>query len=170
MKSSVPRITLSLNQHLWEKESTDIYERIYQEYIHSIGCPTSGTVVHKFEELRPAIKTLHMRRYFDSEGEIGNHTCHAMANVENRQEVYAEMSRYQKAIIEAEGRKLYGNEIFFHESCNTQPLFLSILPLISLHARRNPQLSHKRQKGMHFDVHTLFVSNPCMATAIILIS
>ncbi len=53
---------------------------------------------------------------------------------------------------------------------NTQPLFLLFLPLISLHARRNPQLSHKRQKGMHFDVHTLFVSNPCMATAIILIS
>ena len=53
---------------------------------------------------------------------------------------------------------------------DTQPLFLSILPLISLHARRNPQLSHKRQKGMHFDVHTLFVSNPCMATAIILVS
>ena len=25
-------------------------------------------------------------------------------------------------------------------------------------------------KGMHFDVHTLFVSNPCMATAIILVS
>lgn len=123
VKSSVPRITLSLNQHLWEKESTDIYERIYQEYIHSIGCPTSGTVVQKFEELRPAIKTLHMRRYFDSEGEIGNHTCHAMANVENRQEVYAEMSRYQKAIIEAEGRKLYGNEIFFHESC----IYLDVL-------------------------------------------
>lgn len=58
----------------------------------------------------------------------------------------------------------------FRSIGNTQPLFLSILPLISLHARRNPQLSHKRQKGMHFDVHTLFVSNPCMATAIILIS
>ena len=46
-----------------------------------------------------------------------------MANVENRQEVYAEMSRYQKAIIEAEGRKLYGNEIFFHESC----IYLDVL-------------------------------------------
>ena len=30
VKSSVPRITLSLNQYTWEKESTDIYERIYQ--------------------------------------------------------------------------------------------------------------------------------------------
>lgn len=67
VKSSVPRITLSLNQHSWEKETSDIYEKIYQEYIQSGGCPTSGTVVQKFEELRPAIKALHMRRYFDNE-------------------------------------------------------------------------------------------------------
>ena len=28
----------------------------------------------------------------------------------------------------------------------------------------------QRKKGMHIKVHTLFVSNPCMATAIILVS
>ena len=50
VKSSVPRITLSLNQHYWEKESTDIYERIYQEYILSEVCPTNGTIVQKFAE------------------------------------------------------------------------------------------------------------------------
>lgn len=123
VKSSVPRITLSLNQYTWEKESTDIYERIYQAYIQSRGCPTSGTVVQKFEELRPAIKALHMRRYFDTEKEIRNHTCFAMENVENRQEVYDEMEAYQKAVVSAEGGKLYGSEIFFHESC----IYLDVL-------------------------------------------
>ena len=86
-------------------------------------CPTSGTVVQKFEELRPAIKALHMRRYFDTEKEIRNHTCFAMENVENRQEVYDEMEAYQKAVVSAEGGKLYGSEIFFHESC----IYLDVL-------------------------------------------
>lgn len=123
VKSSVPRITLSLNQHFWEKENTDIYERIYHEYIHSGECPTGGTVVQKFAELRPAIKALHMRGYFDAEKDIRNHTCYAMETVENRQEVYDEMKAYQKAVIKAEGGKLYGTEIFLHESC----IYLDVL-------------------------------------------
>lgn len=46
-----------------------------------------------------------------------------MENVKNRQEVYDEMSRYQRAIVKAEGGKLYGSEIFFHESC----IYLDVL-------------------------------------------
>ena len=64
-----------------------------------------------------------MRRYFDTEKEIRNHTCFAMENVENRQEVYDEMEAYQKAVVSAEGVKLYGSEIFFHESC----IYLDVL-------------------------------------------
>lgn len=125
VKSSVPRITLSLNQHYWEKESTDIYERIYQEYILSEVCPTNGTIVKKFAELREAIKKLHMRGYFDTEESIRNHTRNAMGHhvVEDKDEIDAIMQAYQKAIIKAEGGKLYGTEIFLHESC----IYLDVL-------------------------------------------
>ena len=62
VKSSVPRITLSLNQHYWEKESTDIYERIYQEYILSEVCPTNGTIVQKFAERKGTVKMCWLRK------------------------------------------------------------------------------------------------------------
>ena len=61
--------------------------------------------------------------YFDAEKDIRNHTCYAMETVENRQEVYDEMKAYQKAVIKAEGGKLYGTEIFLHESC----IYLDVL-------------------------------------------
>ena len=64
-----------------------------------------------------------MRGYFDAEKDIRNHTCYAMETVENRQEVYDEMKAYQKAVIKAEGGKLYGTEIFLHESC----IYLDVL-------------------------------------------
>ena len=124
MKSSVPRITLSLNQHYWENETTDIYEMILHECVHSGECFPNETVVQKFAELREVIKKLHMRRYFDTEKEIRNHTRNAMGHhVENKAEVDAIMKAYQKAVIKAEGGKLYGTEIFLHESC----IYLDVL-------------------------------------------
>lgn len=109
--SSIPRITLSLNVGQWIPEDVDIYELIYNEYV------TSHTVVQKFEEIRPAIKKLHMRGYFDRPSTLGVHTRRVMANVRNKEEVDAEMRIYQDAIIAAEGGVLYGSEIFYHESC-----------------------------------------------------
>ena len=124
VKSSVPRITLSLNQHYWENETTDIYEMILHECVHSGECFSNETVVQKFTELREVIKKLHMRRYFDTEKEIRNHTRNAMGHhVENTAEVDAIMRAYQKAVIKAEGGKLYGTEIFLHESC----IYLDVL-------------------------------------------
>ena len=124
VKSSVPRITLSLNQHYWESETTDIYEMILHECVHSGECFSNETVVQKFAELREVIKKLHMRRYFDTEKEIRNHTRNAMGHhVENKAEVDAIMKAYQKAVIKAEGGKLYGTEIFLHESC----IYLDVL-------------------------------------------
>ena len=70
-----------------------------------------------FEKVRSAIKELHMRGYFDEENMIGVHTCHAMAEVENRSEVTEEMRVLKDAIVSAEGGQLYGSEIFYHESC-----------------------------------------------------
>lgn len=109
--SSIPRITLSLNEGQWIPEEVDIYELIYNEYV------TSHTVVEKFAEVRPAIKKLHMRAYFDRPSTIGVHTRRVMAHIKNKEEVDTEMRIYQDAIIAAEGGTLYGSEIFFHESC-----------------------------------------------------
>jgi hypothetical protein len=109
--SSIPRITLSLNERQWIPEAVDIYELIYNKYV------TNHTVVQKFEEVRPAIKKLHMRGYFDKPSTLGVHTRRVMANVKNKEEVDAEMRKYQDAIIAAEGGALYGSEIFYHESC-----------------------------------------------------
>lgn len=109
--SSIPRITLSLNVRQWISEDVDIYELIYQEYKHN------STVVQNFAEIRPAIKKLHMRGYFDRPSTLGVHTRRVMANVRNKEEVDAEMRIYQDAIIAAEGGALYGSEIFYHESC-----------------------------------------------------
>lgn len=119
VKSSVPRITLSLNQGKWVQENVDIYEMIYQGYV----AQKADAEEMKFGELRPAIKALHMRRYFDDEKQLRNHTCLAMQTVKNRQEVYDEMALYRNAIVKAEGRTLYGSEIFLHESC----IYLDVL-------------------------------------------
>ena len=125
VKSSVPRITLSLNQHYWESETTDIYKMILHECVHSGECFSNETVVQKFTELREVIKKLHMRRYFDTEKEIRNHTRNAMGHraVEDKDEIDAIMKAYQCAVIKAEGGKLYGTEIFLHESC----IYLDVL-------------------------------------------
>lgn len=109
--SSIPRITLSLNVGRWIQEDVDIYELIYNEYA------TNHTVVQKFAEIRPAIKKLHMRGYFDRASTLGVHTRRVMANVRDKEAVDAEMKIYQDAIIAAEGGILYGSEIFYHESC-----------------------------------------------------
>jgi len=109
--SSIPRITLSMNKGKWISEDVDIYELIYKEYM------SSHTVVQKFEKVRPAIKKLHMRGYFDRPSTLGVHTRRVMANVKDKEAVDAEMRIYQNAIIKAEGGSLYGSEIFYHESC-----------------------------------------------------
>ena len=112
--SSVPRITLSMNVGEWIPEEVDIYEMIYDEYITN---HTYDTVVQSFADVRPAIKKLHMRGYFDRANLIGVHTRRVMATVEDKEAVDNEMKIYQNAIVAAEGGRLYGNEIFLHESC-----------------------------------------------------
>ena len=112
--SSVPRITLSMNVGQWIPEDVDIYEMIYDEYITNHH---NDTVVESFDKVRPAIKKLHMRGYFDRPNMIGVHTRRVMANVNDKDEVDNEMKIYQNAIVAAEGGRLYGNEIFYHESC-----------------------------------------------------
>lgn len=109
--SSVPRITLSLNMGKWVPEDIDIYRMIYDEY------KQSHWAIEEFEQVRPAIKQLHMRAYFDRPSTLGVHTRRVMANVENKEAVDIEMRRYQESVIRAEGGRLFGSSIFFHESC-----------------------------------------------------
>lgn len=109
--SSIPRITLSLNKREWIPEDEDIYEFIYQEYKHT------STVVQNFAAVRPAIKKLHMRAYFDKPSTLGVHTRRVMATVRDKEVVDVEMRRYQESVIKAEGGKLFGSEVFYHESC-----------------------------------------------------
>ena len=110
INASVPRITLSLNSGYWIDESTDIYEMIHRK-MEPDGIFTDNK--------REAIKKLHMRAYFDGTvKELGHHTWLNMdQNGISREDVCAEMEKLRNAIIHVEGGKLYGNEIFYVESC-----------------------------------------------------
>jgi hypothetical protein len=110
INASVPRMTLSLNTGHWIGEDVDIYELIYRE-MEPEGIFTNNK--------REAIKKLHMRAYFDGTvKQLGHHTWINMdQNGISREDVCTEMEKLRDAILKAEGRTLYGNEIFYVESC-----------------------------------------------------
>lgn len=111
IKSSVPRLTLSLNTGKWVDESSDIYELINNEFE-----PNS-----KFtEQRREAIKALHMSVYFEehSDAFMGKNVWHRILKTGlNKDEIYDIMKRLRAAVTKVEGGKLYGSEIFYVESC-----------------------------------------------------
>lgn len=116
VKSSVPRLTASVNAGKWIPEKEDIYERIYKSYLklkYPNGLPDDAV---SFADARPAIKSLHMRCYFDYEGRIGPNTRRAMGSVNDKDAVDSEMKLLRQAVVDAEGGKLYDNEIFYYES------------------------------------------------------
>lgn len=118
VKSSVPRITASINAGEWVAEDIDIYEKIYDIYIaYKNDNQYIDTVADTFAEYREAVKSMHMRGYFDDESTIGVHTRRCMANVLDKEAVDHEMKLFKRAITDAEGGHLFDNEIFFHESC-----------------------------------------------------
>lgn len=116
VKSSVPRLTASINSGKWIPEKVDIYERIYKSYLRLKFPNQPPKNAIPFSEARQAIKSLHMRCYFDYENKIGPHTRRAMSSVEDKKAVDSEMKLLRKAVIDAEGGKLYDNEIFYYES------------------------------------------------------
>ena len=116
VNSSVPRMTSSINAGKWVSENEDIYERIYNSYLklkYPNGLPKDAV---QFADARPAIKSLHMRCYFDYKGKIGPHIIRAMSSCNDKKAVNEEMKLLWQAIIDAEGGKLYDNEIFYYES------------------------------------------------------
>ena len=111
IKSSVPRITLSLNLGHWVDEDIDIYELINNEFEPGKKC----TKVR-----RNAIKEFHMNCYFDesSDAVLGRNVWRKIDREgASKEEAYDLMKRLREAVIKAEGGKLYGVEIFFIESC-----------------------------------------------------
>lgn len=115
VKSSVPRITRSLNTGKWVNENIDIYEMIYHEYVKRRG--DTGATIHEFSEVRSAIKSLHMRAYFDDAKVLGRNTRNAMARVLDKDEVDQEIQLLREAVVAAEGGCLFDSEVFYHESC-----------------------------------------------------
>ena len=110
INASVPRMTLSLNLGHWIEETEDIYKRIFNILEPNSLCS---------EETREAIKKLHMRAYFDSgDKSVGHHTWLSM-NQDGvvRDDVCDKMIEFRNALVEAEGGRLYGSDIFYVESC-----------------------------------------------------
>lgn len=116
VKSSVPRLTASINSGKWIPEKEDIYERIYKSYLKLKYPEELPKDPVPFDDARPAIKSLHMRCYFDYENKIGPHTRRSMASIADKAAVDSEMKLLRQAVIEAESGTLYDNEIFYYES------------------------------------------------------
>lgn len=110
VKSSVPRLTKSLNEGKWIGGQEDIYELINREF--EAGAPFTP-------ERREAIKRLYMFAYFEthSDANMGKNVWRRMDKEGvNRDEVYDVMKRLKEAMIKVEG-KTYQSEIFYVESC-----------------------------------------------------
>ena len=116
VNSSVPRLTASINSGKWIPEKEDIYERIYKSYLKLKYPNELPEDAVSFSDARPAIKSLHMRCYFDYEGRIGPNTRRAMGSCNNKNAVDSEMKLLRQSVVDAEGGKLYDNEIFYYES------------------------------------------------------
>ena len=111
VKSSVPRLTLSLNCGYWIDEDIDIYKLINDELYPGEECT---------EERREAIKALHMSAYFDegSDKYLGKNVYFRMdKDGVDKKEIDELMSKLKEVITKVEGGNLFGNEIFYVESC-----------------------------------------------------
>ena len=116
VRSSVPRLTLSINKGRWVDEDIDIYKLINDEFEPD----TEFTPAR-----RDAIKHYMLRTYFDigSDKELGRNVLSDIykAKVEmsgvDKAEVDDLMGRLREAAFRALGNKTYGSDIFYIESC-----------------------------------------------------
>lgn len=110
VKSSVPRLTRSMDLGAWYVEDIDFYEEIFRL------CEPDGQFTNKERE---AVKKLYMRAYFDnSPANVGYHTWNEMEHCGvSERDVRNKMTILRQAIEQVSGSKTYGNEIFYIESC-----------------------------------------------------
>ena len=119
VRSSVPRITLSLNKGYWVDESIDIYELIHKEFEPN----------EPFDETkRDLIKDFHMRAYFtDSVDDLKSNIWYYMDQTDlNYSDMHNTIERFKNALLKAEGGRTYGSEVFYVESC----VYLDVLKLL----------------------------------------
>ena len=148
VKSSVPRVTKLLNTGIWEDNTVDIYEEIYNNMRNFIS---RGTKVKRFEnmfylpeefskETRELFKSMFMKGYFDkSVSTIVNHVissvlgpCTGLSD-DDYEEYKDKCTKYTKAVMTAYVEAIketlgdtYDSEIFLHESC----IYLQVAKII----------------------------------------
>ena len=116
VRSSVPRLTLSINNGRWVDESIDIYKLINDEFD-----PGSEFT----EARREAIKHYMLRTYFDigSKKELGRNVLanifEMKINMHGVEKAAVDdlMGRLRDAAFRALGSKTFGSDIFYIESC-----------------------------------------------------
>lgn len=111
IKSSVPRLTLSINKGHWIEEDIDIYERINEKF--DPGSEFSNA-------RREAIKHFILRTYFDegSDKWLGKNVTLGIDNTKyEKKNVDELMGTLRRATKEVVGGRTFGSDIFYVESC-----------------------------------------------------
>ena len=116
VRSSVPRLTLSINEGQWIDESIDIYELINKEFEPNT----------EFSEARrDALKHYMLRTYFDmgTKKELGRNVLSIINEMKvkrpgvKKEDVDELIGNLKNAAFKALGSKTYGSDIFYIESC-----------------------------------------------------
>lgn len=111
VRSSVPRLTLSINEGHWIDEDIDIYKLINDEFEPGSECTP---------ERRENIKKYALPTYFEdgSEKMLGKNLLYQLGKTGlNKEEVDSLMGRLRTALVKAVGGRTFGSDIFYIESC-----------------------------------------------------
>ena len=115
VKSSVPRLTLSINEGHWIDEDIDIYRLINDEFD-----PGAELTKEEWDLRREAIKYYILKTYFieTSNKMLGKNAVYKLGKTDIvKTEVDELMGRLKAATRKVLGGKLLGSEIFYVESC-----------------------------------------------------
>ena len=115
VKSSVPRLTLSINKGYWIDEDIDIYKLINNEFDPETELTREG-----WELRREAIKHYMLTTYFEdgSDRMLGKNVTYKLDKEGLvKAEVDELMGRLRTAATKVLGGKTFGSDIFYVESC-----------------------------------------------------
>ena len=123
VRSSVPRLSLSLTLGYWVPEDIDFYNLVWNQYLSIRESEIEierdiDTVVNNIfnSDTREMLKYFTLPAYFDyNDYRFGNHTRAKMEHKYDKDEVFEEMSYLQQAVRKVTGNE-YDSEIFYHES------------------------------------------------------
>lgn len=115
VKSSVPRLTLSINEGHWIDEDIDVYRLINDEFD-----PGAELTKEEWELRREAIKYYMLKTYFieASDKMLGKNAIYKLGKTDIvKTEVDELMGRLKAAARKVLGGKIFGSDIFYVESC-----------------------------------------------------